>query len=448
MITQNRRRFLQTSAVAAGGLVLPRFSIGQDKPSKKLNFAAIGVGGKGDSDLAHSAELANIVAICDVDRRTLARAQAKYPDAKAFESYKEMFETMGDKIDGVTISTPDHAHFPAAMMAISRGIHVCVQKPLVNRISEANALHQAARKKGVKTNMGNQGHTGEGIRRLKEWVAAGMVGKVKEVHVWTNRPIWPQGSKAKAEIVPAEAPDYLNWQAWLAQCPDIPYHQGLHDFKWRGHMEYGSGAVGDMCCHLADGPFWALDLGEPYKLEGQCEDLTDVTWPVNGRVECHFKTPAHGDVKLTWYEGGLRPERPAALEESRKWEAKGGFLIVGEEGTIMNTDDYCSSPRMIPEEKFKAWMKDNEPQKTLERCLSPGNPQKELILAIEQDKICGSNFDYAVPLTKFGLLANLAIGNPGKVIEWDEAAQKVTSVPEANKMLPRAAVRPGWDFTA
>ncbi|MFO1530964.1 MAG: hypothetical protein U1F77_14820 [Kiritimatiellia bacterium] len=248
--------------------------------------------------------------------------------------------------------------------------------------------------------------------------------------------------QGRADIGAADTLDYLNWQAWLAQCPEIPYHKGLHTFSWRGHKEYGSGAVGDMCCHIADGPFWALDLGEPYRLEGECEDITDVTWPVNGRVECRFKTPAHGEIKLTWYEGGRRPERPADLEASREWNAKGGFLIVGEEGTILNTDDYCSSPRMIPEEKFKAWMKDKQPPKSIESSLAPGNPQKELILAIEQDKICGSNFDYSVPLTKFGLLSNLAIANPGKVIEWDASAQKVTSVPEANAMLKRAAVRP------
>ena len=189
----SRRGFLRGTAMTAGGIFMPNIILSQEGGAKKLNFAAIGVGGKGSSDVANAAKVANIVAICDVDRKTLKDAKGKYADAETFEDFREMFDKMGDKIDGVTISTPDHAHYPAAMEAIKRGKHVCVQKPLVNRIWEANQLHQAAKKKGVHTNMGNQGHTGEGIRVLKEWIAAGAIGKVKEIHVWTNRPIWPIG---------------------------------------------------------------------------------------------------------------------------------------------------------------------------------------------------------------------------------------------------------------
>lgn len=446
---RTRRDFLRQTAAATGGVFLPNILIAQEGGAKKVNVAGIGgAGGKGESDVGISAEGANIVAICDVDRDRLAKAQAKYPNAKMFESFREMFDAMGDKIDMVTVSTPDHAHYPAAMEAIKRGKHVCVQKPLVNRIWEANQLHEAAKKKGVKTNMGNQGHTGKGIRFLKQWIGEGIVGNVKEIHVWTNRPIWPQGNEAKAKYVGGAVPPNLNWTSWLAATPEVPYINGLHPFAWRGHMEYGAGAMGDMGCHLLDGPFWACGLGEPYKLEAECDELTDVSWPKSSHVICHFKTQKFGEVKLHWYEGGRKPGRPKDLEATRDWDKiKGGFLIMGDSGTIMNTDDYCGSPRLIPEESFKKFLGGKSPELKLELSLAEGKPQLELIRAIEQDKICGSNFDYSVPLTKLCLLGNLAIANPGKVIEWDSAKQAGND-PGANKLISRAAYRQGWEYSA
>lgn len=445
-----RRDFLRHTATVAGGVFMPNILIAQEGGAKKVNVAGIGgAGGKGESDVGIAAEGANIVAICDVDRDRLAKAQAKYPNAKMFESFREMFEAMGDKIDMCTVSTPDHAHFPAAMEAIKRGKHVCVQKPLVNRIWEANQLHEAAKKKGVKTNMGNQGHTGKGIRFLKQWIGEGIVGNVKEIHVWTNRPIWPQGNDAKMKYTGGEVPANLNWQSWLAATPDVPYINGLHPFAWRGHREYGAGAMGDMGCHLLDGPFWACGLGEPYKMEAECDELTDVSWPKSSHVVCYFKTEKYGEIKLHWYEGGRKPERPKDLEATRDWDKiKGGFLIMGDSGTIMNTDDYCGSPRLIPEESFKKFLGGKSPELKLETSIAEGKPQLELVRAIEQNKICGSNFDYSVPLTKFCLLGNLAIATPGKVIEWDSATQSVKGNEEANKLIKRAAYRQGWEYSA
>jgi hypothetical protein len=283
-----RRSFLRkTAAAATGSIFVPNILISQEGGGKKVNVAGIGAMGKGESDIGISAKGANIVAICDVDRDRLKLQAAKYPDAKAFDNFPEMFETMGDKIDMVTVSIPDHAHYPAAMEAIKRGKHVCVQKPLVNRIWEANQLHEAAKKKGVKTNMGNQGHTGEQIRQLKEWMNAGIVGNVKEIHVWTNRPIWPQGNDAKEKMQPGPLPTIkvgpkgqqtekvldLNWQAWLAATPDIPFINGVHPFAWRGHREFGAGAMGDMGCHIMDGPFFSCDLGEPYRWKRKSRNL-------------------------------------------------------------------------------------------------------------------------------------------------------------------------------
>ncbi|QIF03263.1 Gfo/Idh/MocA family oxidoreductase [Roseimicrobium sp. ORNL1] len=460
--TDTRRGFIRKSAVAAAGsFFAPNILKSQEGGGKKVNVAGIGAMGKGESDIGISAEGANIVAICDVDRDRLKQTAAKYPNAKTFDNFPEMFETMGDKIDMVTVSTPDHAHYPAAMEAIKRGKHVCVQKPLVNRIWEANQLHEAAKKKGVKTNMGNQGHTGEQIRQLKEWMNAGIIGNVKEIHVWTNRPIWPQGNDAKNKMVPGPLPKVkigpkdaqiekeldLNWQAWLAQTPDIPFTNGLHPFAWRGHLEYGAGAMGDMGCHIMDGPFWACELGEPYKMEAECDELTDVSWPKSSHVVLYFKHPKFGDIKLHWYEGGRKPERPAKLESSRDWsKMNGGFYIVGEEDTILNVGDYCEHLEVAGNrEKLVKFFKDTP--KTLERSLAPGKPQLELVKAIEQDKIAGSNFDYSVPLTKLCLFGNLAIRNPGKVINWDTAKQ-ATGDAEVDKLLKRAAVRQGWEYSA
>ena len=456
MSTQNqstRRSFLRNTAIGTGSLFVPNILIGQEGGTKKLNFAGIGCGGKGESDIAIAAEGANIVAFCDVDRDRLKKAKEKYPDAKTFESFREMFDAMGDKIDGVTVSTPDHAHYPAAMEAIKRGKHVCVQKPLVNRIWEANQLHLAAQKKGVKTNMGNQGHTGEQIRQLKEWMDAGVVGNVKEIHVWTNRPIWPQGKEAKDSYKEGPVPANLNWTNWLAAQPDRPFIEGLHPFKWRGNRQFGAGAMGDMGCHIMDGPFFACGLGEPYKMEAESEELTDVSWPKGSHVICYFKHPKFGEVKLHWYEGkkgadAWKPERPAKLEANRDWnKMSGGFIIVGDEDSILNAGDYCEHLEVIGNrDKMIKFFKDTP--KTLERSLAPGKPQLELVKAIEQNKVCGSNFDYSVPLTKLCLFGNLAIASPGKVLEWDSSTQQIKNDGEANKLLTRDAYRPGWEYSA
>jgi predicted dehydrogenase len=451
LIQPSRRGFLKMSGLAAAaGIFAPNILRADDSVTRQLNFGGIGVGGKGGSDISNTAAEARIVALCDVDRDRLKKAKEKYPDAKTFESFREMFETMGDKLDGVTISTPDHTHYPAAMEALKRKKHCCVQKPLVNRIWEANQLQYAAKKIGVKTNMGNQGHTGESIRVLREWIAAGIIGHVKEIHVWTNRPVWPQGADGMAKFIPGgKEPDTLNWKEWLAQCPDVPYISGLHPFAWRGHREYGAGAMGDMGCHLLDGPFWTCELGEPYKLEATCEGLTDAVWPKASTVDCYFKTKLFGKVKLTWYEGGRKPERPKELDSSVDWsKIIGGFIIKGSDGIILNPGDYCNKPQLLPQAKHEAWVKSHEVEKKWERSLAPGDPQKELVRCIQKEKICGANFDYAVPLTKLCLLGNAAIANPNRSLEWDSDTQSFKDDAKANSMLKRVAVREGWDYVA
>jgi predicted dehydrogenase len=362
-----------------------------------------------------------------------------------FEDFREMFQAMGDKLDGVTVSTPDHSHFPAALEAIRRGKHVCVQKPLVNRVWEAGQLLAAAREKKVFTNMGNQGHLIEGIRQLKEYLELGVIGRVKEVHVWTNRPIWPQGTKARDGMVAAEAPSSLNWNAWLAQCPEDSYRPGLHPFAWRAHREYGSGAMGDMGCHTMDGPFFSCDLGDPYRVEAEVDDLTDTTFPTSSQITLLHKTPRFGEVKVVWYDGARKPERPAELDESEDWsKAKAGALYIGEEGKLICIGDHASKPRLLPYAKHEAWLAAKQPQARLERATAK-NPQIELIEAILSNRQCGSSFEYAVPLTRYGLLGNIAVLNPGKALDWDTAAQRFGNSEEANRLLKRSAVRKGWE---
>ena len=445
----SRRRFLRQGSFVAGALSAPNLLLGQAASPKRIQFASVGAGGQAGSDIGSMSQVANLVACCDVDRDRLAATLAKYPEAKGFGSFREMLEAMGDKVDCVIVATPDHTHYPAAMEAIKRGKHVIVQKPLVNRLWEADQLLLAARKKGVKTNMGNQGHTGEGIRRLKEWVEAGIVGRVKEIEVWTNRPIWPQGQEAVGGMKAGQAPANLDWQGWLSQCPETPFVSELHPFKWRGHLEYGSGALGDMGCHTLDGPFFACDLGEPYRIEAEVTDLTATTWPKSCRVEMRFKTKRFGEVKLTWYEGGRKPARPAGLAASEDWDKiASGFLIRGEEGELLNASDYAEIPQLLSEEKFADWRKNKMPPKSIPSALAPGNPQAELVKAIEQDKTCGSSFEYSVPLTRLCLIANLAITNPGKVLEWDAATHAVKGNAAANRWLKREAVRRGWEYSA
>lgn len=442
----DRRDFLKVSAFASGTLFFPNLILGQS--SKKLQFGGIGVEGKGKMDIAKTAEGAEIVALCDVDRTRLQRARAVYPNARIFEDFREMFQTMGDSLDGVTVSTPDHAHFPAAMEAIKHGKHVCVQKPLTNRIWEANQLLEASRKKGILTNMGNQGHLIEGIRLLKEWLVQGAIGRVKEIHVWTNRPIWPQGKRASEAMVPTTVPEYLNWEAWLAQCPSTEYVPGLHPFAWRCHREYGAGAMGDMGCHLLDGPFWACELGDPHRVEAQVDDSTRQTFPAASTIQCEFKTPLFGDVKLVWYDGGRKPERPAELDSNMDWEKmKGGCLYLGEDGKLLCAGDNSLNPRILSADRHAAWLNEKKPSRFLERA-TVNTPQLELVRAIESRRQCGANFEYSVPLTRLGLIGNIAALLPGQRLEWLTTEQRFKNHAEANAMLKRSAVRKGWDYSA
>lgn len=428
--------------------------------NSRLRIASIGAGGKGAGDRKFAeAEGNDIVAVCDVDARRLASAQKDHPAAKCYADFRKMLEEMGQGIDAVIVSTPDHAHFSAAMMAVQMGKHVCVQKPLCNTIWEARELHKAAKKAGVVTQMGNQGATEEGRRLIQEWVAQGAIGKLKEIRIWTDRPIWPQGALVKKS---AQKPADLDWDLWLSQVPPMEYfeytdHEGkkgeLHPFKWRGWWEFGSGALGDIGCHSMDPSFRVLGGRFPSKVEAQCSPVTGEIAPAWSTVLYHFpEGNGQPALTLTWQDGRFlngqqnKPDRHPALDEmpEKDWRAaKNSQLIIGTDAVIFGGTIYPKSRR----EDVRKAMESGDIKKTLPRSTHPGEPQQEWAHAIKNNLPTSSNFDHAAPLTECVLLGNLAI-RYGKAIDWDREKGQVANAPGANRFIRRPAYRQGWEFKA
>ena len=416
-------------------------------PGAKVRVAQIGCGGKGFSDImAHKDE--EVVALCDIDWNTkspritsnLKKLQEAFPNAKFYTDFRKMMVEMDDKIDAVGIATPDHMHFLPAYLAIMMGKHVYVQKPLTQTVGEARELLRLARLNGVCTQMGNQGHAGEGIRLVKEWLHAGLLGEVREVKIWTNRPVWPQGMASYP--APEKTPEGLAWDCFLGRATERPFSREIHPFKWRGYQDYGCGALGDMACHLMDAAFWGLDLGAPTSVElKKIDGASPIAFPKSAVVEYRF--PARGTkppVTLTWHEGKIKPDRPAELEAGREL-ARGGQLIIGDRATVYDGNDYCNTPRFIPEARHKE-LEGKFPPPTLPR-VPAGNPHKEWTAAIRANNpaAAGSNFEYAVPFTEMVCLGTVAI-LVGEKFTWDAEAMK-TSLPAADALLwPK--YRRGW----
>jgi predicted dehydrogenase len=446
-----RREFLGTTATAAAGFVIvPRKVLGgpgYQAPSDTLNIGCVGVGGKGTSDiLACSSE--NIVALCDADDEQMARFmtqkdnkpeyQPKYDRAAKHRDFRKMLER--EKLDAITVSTPDHTHAVIAMTAMKMGKHVFVQKPLTHTVKEARLLAQEAKKRNLVTQMGNQGHSKEGARLICEWIWDGAIGDVREVHVWTNRPIWPQGIDAPKEI--PSVPPTLDWDVWLGPAPWRPYHPAYLPFNWRGWWDYGTGAVGDMGAHLVDQPFWALKLGAPATVQASSTKYTKDSYPLAEVITYEF--PARGKMppaRMIWYDGGLMPPRPSVLDNSRMMgDDDGGCLFVGAKGMIM-CGTYGENPRILPEQLMRDYKR---PEKTIPR--SPGI-MEEWIAAIKAGKKSTTDFDYSGPLTEAMLLGNVALRmkDAKAVLQWDAVNMEVTNLPEANQFIHKE-YRAGWSL--
>jgi predicted dehydrogenase len=437
----NRRRFIYTTSAAASGLLLPVNLVRaaakprRVSPNEKLNIAAVGAGGQAATDI-NGCAAENIVALCDVDQKRLEERGAKFPKAKLFRDYRKMLEEMKE-IDAVTVSTPDHHHAFAAMMAMKLGKHVYCQKPLTHSIWEARMLRETAAKSKVVTQMGNQGHSYDSTRRIVELVQAGVLGDVREVHVWTDRPIWPQGVE-RPKDAPAK-PDHIDWDMWIGPAPMRPYHPDYAPFKWRGWWDFGTGAPGDMGCHNSDAAYWALKLDAPISVEAESSGVNSETCPKWSIVRSEF--PARGKmppVTVTWYDGGKKPSRDLADGTELPLN---GTIIVGSKGKIAFRDWNPNNFRLLPEDKFKDF---KGPAQTIQR--APDGPYREWIEACKGGPPCLSNFDYAGRLTEFVLLGNVAL-RAGKKIEWDAKKMRAKNCPEADQYI-RREYRKGWELNA
>ncbi len=437
----SRRAFLRSTALAAGAATLagcaapparPRPVI---PPDRKLRLGIIGCGGKGWSDREGVAG-EEIVALCDVDERSLQAAAKLHPAARLFRDYRRMLAEVAE-LEAVTISTPDHHHAPAALRAMARGLHVYVQKPMARTVGEARRMTELARRQGVATQMGNQGASGEGPRRLCELVAADVLGPVREVHVWSDRPIWPQGKDRPAGADPV--PAHLDWDCWLGSAPARPYvrrypdvdRDVYHPFCWRGWWDFGTGALGDIGCHMLHAPVLALQLGAPERVavvdaaEAKPESFPE--WSI-----LRWDFPARGarpPVRLFWYDGGRQPARPPELERG-EW-AEAGVLLVGDRGKLYRD-------RLIPESRMKDFQ---PPTPTLPRV--PGeNHYQDWLTACRGGRPACSNFDIAGPLTETVLLGNIALWLR-REITWDAGRLRIPGLPEADALI-RGTYRPGW----
>jgi predicted dehydrogenase len=434
-----RRAFLGSAAASTLAFTfLPRRVFGANE---RLNVACIGVGGKGAGEVRDLAATgSNIVALCDVDEERGARMFKQFPDAKRFTDFRVMLEQQKD-IDAVTVSTPDHTHATASVMAMKLGKHVYCQKPLTHSIHEARVMAETALKHKVATQMGNQAHAGEPIRRAVELVRAGVIGPVHEVHCWTNRPIWPQGIASRLPAQPV--PSTLDWDLWLGPAPQRDYNEGYVPFNWRGWWDFGTGALGDMACHIMDMPYWALDLGAPTSVEAQSEGGTAESPPWWATITYEF--PARGQqppVKFVWHDGHKGADHRAAPqnfppddvlqgENPRRWDV----ALIGKKGRMYfnrSNTNWVITPQTLLAD-FAS------PEPSLPRV---ANEDEEWVAACKGGPAALSNFSYAGPFTEMVLLGNVAI-RAGKKITWDAANLKCPSAPEADQYL-RREYRKGW----
>jgi predicted dehydrogenase len=498
MAPPSRRRFLAASAAAGAGFWVTGVAAANltpRSPNEKLRIAGIGVGGKGRSDIVQAGKFGEVVAICDIDEsdygtggalKDLEKNGGHKP--KTYFDYRKMFDEMGKDIDAVVVSTPDHTHAVASMMAIKLGKHVYCQKPLTHFVFEARKLREAANDKKVVTQMGNQGTAENGLRRAVELVQGGVLGQVKEIHVWTNRPVWPQAPEIvdRPKDTPA-VPSHIHWDEFLGPSPERPYHSAYHPFKWRGWWDYGTGALGDMACHTANMAFMACKLGYPTAISAVNAPLNNETYPAWAAVCYEF--PARGDMqpcKMYWYEGRvLTPDgRKASLVQPptdlvnkvlRRETVEGtamiekladsGSIIVGDKAILFSPNDYGAKFRLYREETEKdsrgrdrkVWKEfpKEEMDSLLEGKSGPpvtlarngggdSGMKKEWVEAIRGGARPFANFDYAALFTETMLLGNVAM-RAGQRLEWDGPNMRVTNHTAAQQFI-QPDYRKGWSL--
>ena len=478
--TNSRRTFIKNGAMASSIFIVPRHVLGgkgYTAPSDQLNLAAIGAGGKGSSDIKNASVKGRerVVALCDVDFTGSAkRSVDNFPDAKLYNDYRVMLEKETD-IDAVTISTPDHVHGPAAKFAMERGKHVYVQKPMTHNIREARILTELAREQKVVTQMGNQGGSNPLLNMVQKWVDDGVIGKISKVQVWTNRPVWPQGGEMPKSD-PNLKPKDLHWDLWVGPAPSRPFTPNLHPFNWRGWWDYGTGALGDVGCHLIDIPFRTLGLKYPTDAECSVGAVYSKMWtpdyhpdgcPASSFITLHFGATekSKSPIEMTWSDGGIRPSHPGIIPANNDIggkDSKNGVLIIGEKG-IISTNINDSSP-LMPKlylndgtTEFGPEVEENEEpeyghqRKWVDACKAGFDSPEHKALT--------SSFDYAGPMTETVLMGNLAIRSyllrrenskgqmeffARKKLLWDGENMRITNLEEANQFVGRI-YREGWE---
>ena len=472
--SNSRRQFLKSTAIAAAGfIIVPRHVLGGRgflAPSDRLSVAGVGVGGKGESDLTgvFNGGKSDISYLCDVDDRRAAASVKRFPKAKYYRDYREMLDKEGKSIDAVVISTPDHNHAMIAMASMQLGKHVYVQKPLTHDIYEARMLTEAAKKYKIVSQMGNQGSSGEGVRKLQDWFDDGKIGKVHTVYCWTDRPVWPQG--IQWPTAQGTVPSELDWDLWLGSAPYKPYVDKLVPFNWRGWWDYGTGAIGDMGCHLVEPPFRILELDTPISVECSVGSVYvdefrrgyfPESCPPSSHVIMTFEQNKHtkGNLQMHWMDGGIKPERPEEMLPNESF-GDNGTLFIGTKGKMI-CDTYGANPRLLPLSK-------NANDKTKPGATRvPGDVEghysqwAEAAIAGYGKIALSSPFEIAGPLTETLLIANLAIRGtdvqrrnadggisyPGRDIKmlWDKQNLKVTNFDEVNQFVKRE-YRKGWSL--
>ena len=447
-----RRDFIKSAgAFTAGAFFIPNLM--SSSPSDRLNIAIIGVGGQGQANWSRVINQKdptwneNIVALCDVDSNRAAAGFKAIPDAKRFKDFRVMFDKMHKEIDAVMVCTPDHTHFPAAMAAMELGKHVIVEKPLAHNIWQLRTLQKAARHYKVVSQLANQGHATNGIRQVKEWYDAGLLGNVSEVIAWFDGPAFGKGMyfDKPESFPPAEqpVPEYLDWDLWLGPAAHRPYN-GIYTPKtWRGWFDFGNGEMGDWCCHTLDAPYWSLEMGMPDVAETEFKTPVPDTGFVSDKAIIRWDFPARGNkvpVTMRWYEGGLKPDnRP-------EWNLEklpgSGMIMVGDKHCLMTGGRPNNPVILLP---GKEW---DEFKKTLTAPTIPRtfeeNPQREWVDAIKNNKLPGSNFDYSAGMVEMALVGVLAQRFNTR-IEYDAAKMKVTNHPELDAYI-KEPVRKGWEY--
>ena len=451
-MTISRRTFLAASTTAAmASVTILRSGLLKAAPNEKPNIAAVGVGGKGWGDITETSKngAASVVAFCDVETGAGGRGGAKkkansgyigaaekWPDAKRYTDWREMLDKEGKRLNGLTVSTPDHMHAPVTMTALQMGLATYTQKPLTRTIYEARQLTLAARKAKVVTQMGNQGHSGIGYRSVVALVQGGAIGKVQEAHAWSNRPIWPQGIDRPMGSSPI--PDSLTWDLWLGVAPERPFVEKVYaPFNWRGWYDFGAGAHGDKGCHIIDPVVWSMELPAAVRVTYGGPTPKPETFPTWERI--HYEFPATkytaGPLRMTWYDGRIGEDQVLPFAELALGAKipTNGIILVGEKGTLLC--EHGGMPKLLPDAKFKDYA-------------LPQLPDQDHYLAwtnaIRGEGTTTSNFDYAGPLTETVLLGTIASRFPGEQLEWDSANLKFTNVAKANDYV-KQPYRKGWE---